>query len=63
MMAGKSINDTTKEVATPMLIIYPRFTTGFKSANTREPKPAIVVIIAKKDGFALDVIVRKTNSF
>ena len=37
--------------------------TGFRSDIIKDAKPAIVVMIAKKDGFAFDKTVRSISSF
>jgi hypothetical protein len=55
---GKTIKEMKKESTIPADIIHPRLITGWIWEKRRDEKPAIVVMIAKNVGVALDSIVR-----
>jgi hypothetical protein len=60
-MAGNTIYEMMKERTIPALIIHPRLITGRIPEKSSDEKPAIVVIMAKNVGVALESIVSSTT--
>ena len=58
---GKTTKAISKEIAIPALIIHPRLIMGLILETISEEKPAMVVTMAKKVGFALLSMVKRIN--
>ena len=60
---GKTINEIINENTIPADIIHPKLIIGWICENNNEEKPAMVVMMAKKVGVALESIVSKIVRF